>query len=136
MLKISKKIEYALLALQYIASQQDKVVPAKEMAGVLNISFEFLSKLLQQLNKAGFISSQQGIKGGYVFAVEPDKLTVSDVITALEGDSGIINCLNGEEEEQCLRTDCCTLRKPMQKIQSQINSILKSTSIAELANQS
>lgn len=135
MLKLTKKIEYALMALQYIASQKDKVVPAKEIAEVLNISFEFLSKLLQQLNKAGIITSQQGIKGGYVFANDPINLTISDVISVLEGESGIIDCLNNVEEEHCYRLESCSLRKPMLKIQDQINSILKSTTIAELANQ-
>lgn len=136
MLKLSKKIEYALLALQYIVSQKEKVVPAKEIAEVLNISFEFLSKLLQQLNKAGIITSLQGIKGGYTFAIDPGKLAVSDIISVLEGESGILDCVSNIEEEHCYRADNCTLRKPMMKIQDQINSIFKSTTIAELANQS
>jgi Rrf2 family protein len=122
------------MALQYIASQKDKVLPAKEIAEALNISFEFLSKLLQQLNKAGIITSQQGIKGGYVFAMNPDLLTVSDVITIFEGESGIIDCISNAEEEHCYRLDNCSLRKPMIKIQDQINNVLKSTSIAQLAN--
>jgi Rrf2 family protein len=75
MLRLSKKVEYAVLALQYIAANEGKIVPAKEIAENLHISFEFLSKTLQTLMKRKLISSQHGTKGGYVLVKKPTEMT-------------------------------------------------------------
>ncbi len=135
MIRLSKKIEYALLALQFIAANRDKVVSAKELALELGISFEFLAKTLQKLNKSGFIESQQGIKGGYILTKEPAEIAVSDVINALEGHTHIVDCFNGSEDDNCMRSTSCSIKHPMMKIQKEINDIFKNTTIAELINE-
>ena len=133
MLRLSKKIEYGLLAVQYITMHPEKMVPAKEMAEELNLSFEFLAKTLQKLMKKGIVKSYQGIKGGYKLAKKPGDISLADIITALEGNLSIVECIGYEGAATCGRSDNCTIKKPMGVIQKKINNILKDTTMAELS---
>src|SRR5207245_3019656 len=76
MLKLSKKTDYALMAVQYMSSGgADRVVNTKEIAEEYNIPVELLAKVLQKLGKKGLIVSQNGPKGGYVLAKSDRKST-------------------------------------------------------------
>src|SRR5437870_7165743 len=89
MLKLSKKTDYALMAVQYMASGgADRVVNTKEIAEEYNIPVELLAKVLQKLGKKGLIVSQNGPKGGYVLAKSSTDISVLSVIQAIEGHIG------------------------------------------------
>lgn len=132
MFKLSKKVEYAILAVQYMAMSSKGIVSAKEIAEKLNISFEFLSKALQKLMKYGIIESKQGIRGGYVLSRPAEMISLADIINAQNDEIKVVDCLTAEDDCGCTREDDCTLRSPMQSIQQRINTILKSTSIADI----
>lgn len=134
MLRLSKKVEYSLLALQLLARNGDKKLSAKEISEILNVSFEFLSKVLQTLMKKGIVASYQGIRGGYVLQKPADEISIADVIHALDDTPAVVECLTDDENCSCERTDNCTIRVPMQKIQQEIDILFSKTSIAELAN--
>lgn len=132
MLKLSKKIEYGIQALQYMAMNSGSVISAKEISENLNIPYDFLSKTLQILNKNGIVISQQGIKGGYILARDPKLTTVGEIIKALEENAIIVDCL-ANEQNNCDRINICTIKNPMSKLQEKINFVLNSTSIAEFS---
>lgn len=134
MFRLSKKIEYAILALQYIAGKQSELVTAKEISEKLGIPYEFLSKALQTLMKKGIVESWQGTKGGYLLSKGAEDISVGEVIRALEDNPVIVECISNHSDEQCERMDICTIKNPMAKIQHQINSIFEKTSIAQLAD--
>src|SRR3989442_144753 len=80
MLKLSKKTDYALMAVQYMSSGgADRVVNTKEIAEEYNIPVELLAKVLQKLGKKGLIVSQNGPKGGYVLAKSSTDISVLSV---------------------------------------------------------
>jgi len=133
MLKLSKKTEYAILAMQYFASSSDKLVSAKEISEKLNISFDFLSKTLQALMRNGLIISHQGTRGGYTLARAPEETTLGDIIDALDESSSVVNCTVHNNEPNCNRIDDCTIRQPMTNIQKKIHDVFYSTTIAEMA---
>ncbi len=133
MLRLSKKVEYSLLALQILARNNDRKLSAKEISEELNISFEFLSKVLQTLMKKGIVVSYQGIKGGYTLHQMPEEISIADVISALDDNSAVVECLSEEDFCGCDRTRDCTIKIPMQKIQKEIDSMLEKTTIADLA---
>ncbi len=134
MFKLSKKVEYAILAVQYMAMNSKGIVSAKEIAEHLNISFEFLSKALQKLMKNGIIESKQGIKGGYVLSRPAELISLADIINAQSNEIRVVDCLTDDSDCVCVREEDCTLRSPMQNIQLRINSILKSTSLADICS--
>jgi Rrf2 family protein len=133
MIKISKKIEYGILALQYITIHSDKIVSAKEISEQMGIPYEFLSKTLQQLMKKGIIQSHQGIKGGYVLSKKPSELTVKDIIEALEGRTTFLNCFVSNDGYNCDRALNCSIKNPMEKLQYKIMQVFGTTTIKEIA---
>lgn len=132
MFRLSKKIEYAIIAMQYLASKEGELVSAKEMSENLNISFEFLSKTLQALMKSELVESHQGIKGGYALARKSEEITLADIVNSLDEKTGIVECFNTEKFGDCGRTAECTIKDPMSEIQNKINDIFNKTTISEL----
>jgi len=128
MLKLSKKTEYAILAMQYLADNREEPVSAKEIANSLSISFEFLSKSLQSLMKSGLVVSQQGIKGGYSLSKNPEDTTVMEIIQAVEENISIVDCIS----DNCERSDFCNMKDPMMILQEKINNVFSEITLASL----
>lgn len=139
MLKFSKKADYALLALQYIASVQDsgepqpRVVNTKEIAEEHFMPVELLAKVLQTLARHQIIESHHnGPKGGYVLGREPKDITIAQVLEAIEGPLGITDCYHEKEESSCDQMDRCNIRTPLLKIQESIYTLLNGMSIEDM----
>lgn len=135
MLKLSKKVEYALLAAQYMSSKNDDdLATAKQMAIDLQISFEFLSKCLQLMMKKNLIQSQQGIKGGYFLTKSSEQISLWDIINAVDEKVGIVECsVHYNNGNKCEREYSCEIKDPMVIIQKKINNIFKTTSLKDLS---
>lgn len=91
-LKISEAASMALHAM-IILAQSDKLVSVKEISTKLNISANHLSKVMQRLNKAGFIESIKGFNGGFKLAVKPAKVTFLEIYETFDGKLKDSNCL-------------------------------------------
>ena len=132
MLRFTKRADYGLMAIHYIAVQDDLgSVSAKRIAEEFAIPPEIMAKILQRLAKQGLIVSQNGPKGGYALSRRPAEITVGEVIRALEGPINIVSCL---EDSDCPQMERCSLRRPVHKIQAAISHVLDTMSLAELAS--
>lgn len=132
MLKLTKKVDYGLLAIAHIAgSHGERVVNTKEIAETYSIPVELLAKILQRLVKVGLITSQSGPKGGYTLSLNPSKITVAQIINALEGDINILSCIE-EDNHKCYQFERCNIRTPMQKLEYRILNLLHKTTLEEL----
>jgi Rrf2 family protein len=130
MLRFTKRADYGLMAIHYIADNQTHgAVSAKRIAEEFQIPAELLAKILQRLAKRGLIVSHNGPKGGYVLADSPAGITVGQVVRALEGPINIVSCLESHRCPQLLR---CNLRRPVLKIQAGISHMLDTMTLAEL----
>ena len=138
MLKLSKKADYALMALQYMASVQfgdlseARVVNTKEVAEEHNIPVELLAKVLQTLAKQEIIESHNGPKGGYILAREPKLITIAQVLEAIEGPLGIADCYHEKDDSSCDQMDHCNIRTPLLRVQESIYQLLNSMSIDDM----
>jgi Rrf2 family protein len=134
MLKLSKKTEYALMAVKFIAKKPDNnSATAKEISEGYNIPYDLLSKVLQQLTKKNVIKSFQGIKGGYSLIKTPENLTLIDVIRAVEPNYQITECMqNAGNEKDCMYFDCCMIRDPLAKVQKEIDKLFRSFTINQI----
>ena len=138
MLKISKKADYALMALQHIASVQfgditpGRVVNTKEIAEEYNIPLELLAKVLQALAKHGMIESHNGPKGGYVLARSARQITIAQILETIEGPLGITDCSHEKEGELCLQLEHCTIRTPLLKVQDSIYQLLNNMTLQDM----
>ncbi len=132
MFRFTKRADYGLMAIHYIASHGDGgAVSAKRIAEEFHIPPERLAKILQRLAKKHLIESHNGPKGGYALTRAPEEITVGQVVRALEGPVRIVSCM--VENDDCPQFSRCNLRRPVQKIQASISYLLDSMTLAELA---
>jgi len=139
MLKFSKKADYALLGLHYMASVQSgvgvqpRVVNTKEIAEEHNMPVELLAKVLQTLARHQIIESHHnGPKGGYVLGRDPKDITIAQVLEAIEGPLGITDCYHEKDHISCEQLDRCNIRTPLLKIQESIYQLLNGMSIEDM----
>jgi Rrf2 family transcriptional regulator, cysteine metabolism repressor len=89
MISITSKSPYAVLALAELArSAGPEPVPIGELARKRDVPVQFLEQLFAVLRRAGIISSQRGVKGGYRFARDPASVSVLEVVELLDGPLG------------------------------------------------
>ncbi|MGH7314694.1 MAG: RrF2 family transcriptional regulator [Candidatus Rokuibacteriota bacterium] len=132
MLRFTKRADYGLMAVHFIASHDGGgAVSAKRIAEEFHIPPERLAKILQRLAKKKLVASHNGPKGGYVLTRDPTEITVGQVVRALEGPVRVVSCMN--EQDDCPQFARCNLRRPVQKIQASISHVLDSMTLAELA---
>lgn len=136
MLKIAKSIEYSILALRYIAKNENmECVSTKEISDNENIPYDLLAKLMQKLVKQNIIVSKQGKFGGYLLNISPDNLSLNDVIIALDEKVQLTDCMvTNPTTEDCARFENCCLRNPLNKVHYKITELFKSTTLQEILN--
>lgn len=130
MFRLSKKADYGLIALKHLAMHADESISAREIAAHYHIPAELLAKVLQKLARKGLLVSQHGMNGGYVLARDPARISIVDVVEALEGPISITPCEKGDD---CQQLQTCSVRDPLLKIKAKVVRILGDTSIYELA---
>jgi Rrf2 family protein len=131
MLRLSKKADYALLAMRHLAANgPGDAVSARELAEAYRIPPELLAKVLQKLVRARLLESHQGIRGGYGLARPAKTMSVADVIQAVDGPLTVTAC--SEHDHSCDQYSKCNIRDPLWRIKDRIMSALSSTSVAEL----
>jgi Rrf2 family protein len=130
-LKLTKKADYALMAMKHLAEQPDKSArSAKDVADAYGIPPEALAKILQRLSKAGLLQSQHGINGGYMLAKPPQTISAFEVIQAIDGPLFITSCVTTRGE--CDQTDRCNIREPLRKVNESIEAVLKRIKISHM----
>jgi Rrf2 family protein len=130
MFQLSKKADYGLIALKHLAQHSAGSVSAREIAAEYRIPAELLAKILQKLARKGLVQSQQGTRGGYILARDPAKISIVDVIEALDGPIGITPCERGSS---CEQLEKCSVKDPLMAVRAKMVRILGDTSIYELA---
>jgi Rrf2 family protein len=130
MLRLSKKTDYALIALSYVAALGNKPASAREIAERHDVPVELLAKVLQRLVQRGVLKSHQGIHGGYQLARPADTITVAEIVEAIDGPLILTVC--GTTEDRCEQFSKCNIRDPLHKIRDRIIGALMACTIAEL----
>jgi Rrf2 family protein len=132
MLRLSKKADYALMAMKHLALRGDGSSSAREIAGLYDIPIELLAKILQRLVRGRLLISQQGTRGGYQLARTPSRISVADVIQAIDGPVTVTACSTAEGGS-CEQFAKCNVRDPLWRVRERILSALGECTIAELA---
>ena len=134
MLKLSKKAEYALMAARYMALKNSNAFStAKEISESYSISFQLVAKVLQNLVKNELAISVKGMNGGFTLAKKPENISLIDIISAVESNYKIVDCLKPNASlTDCLHFDCCKIKDPLAEIQRKIDTIFVETSLVEI----
>ena len=131
-LRISRKIDYGLRAMIYLASvAPGSVVPFREIARQMDVPEDFLAKILKTLVDAGLVRSTRGPHGGYALARGPSEVSFLDVIEAVEGPVALNVCLDGEVA--CGHTSACTMVEVWRQGQERMLDVYRQARLSELA---
>ena len=129
-MKISRSTGYALLAVGYIGKNKDQgVILSQSIAKEYNIPLEYLLKILQQLVRANVLRSKRGPRGGFSLAKPPSKISMLEVIEAVEGPmAGSLN-LTGQRSKEKFRVNA---EKAYDKAIKQARDVFSKTKLSDL----
>jgi FeS assembly SUF system regulator len=130
MLRLSKLTDYATVILSFMAKHEDDVHAAMEIASVTGIAIPTVSKILKLLVNAKVLISTRGAKGGYALARAAEKITVANVIGALEGPIALTEC--SISLQGCEQASGCDIRGNWSLINQAIHNALESVTIADM----
>ncbi|MFW6153942.1 MAG: RrF2 family transcriptional regulator [Planctomycetota bacterium] len=135
MLSLTRKTDYALLALTYLAMRPAEVVSAREMAERFGLSSGLLMNVLKQLGAAGLVDSVRGARGGYRLAERPERITLADLIDTMEGPVRLAPCVGGgkgDEPNGCGASSLCPIQGPLQLLHDRLRGFFGEITLAEL----
>jgi Rrf2 family protein len=133
MLRLSKKADYALMAMRHLARKPaGPSTSAREIAEQYDIPIELMAKVLQRLVRIGLLVSTQGTRGGYALSRPSATISVADVIQAIDGPFTVTAC--STENSDCDQYNKCSIRDPLWQIKERIVAALDTVTIAEMAN--
>ena len=132
MLRISKLADYGIVLLVHFAQEAEGIVlTARETAQATELPLPVVSKMLKSLSGADLLTSQRGSRGGYHLARDPNRVSVAEIIEALEGPIALMECVAGAGV--CSQESHCGLSAPWHRINSAILTTLRQVTLADLA---
>ena len=131
MLKLTRKLEYALIALRHMQMKGVALSSTKEISDMYTIPRELLAKTLQQMARLEYIDAVQGSQGGYRIHKALAKINLTQFIEELEGPFGMVNCSISSD---CIQLNNCNIRMPINKINDNIRSIFNDIPITDITN--
>jgi Rrf2 family transcriptional regulator, iron-sulfur cluster assembly transcription factor len=130
---LSRSCEYGLRAALYLASGQSKgYVPIRGISDSLNISFHFLTKILQALTQKGLLASFRGPNGGVMLARAPEDIKLIEIVLALDGPAIFQECILGLPE--CGHWAPCPLHEGWADARSNLQEMFNNTTLQELGH--
>ena len=130
---LSKTCDYAIRAALYLALQEHRhYVPIREISDKLEISFHFLTKILQILTQQNIITSFKGPKGGVSLARPAQDITLKEIIEAVDGAAIFTQCVLGLEN--CGEKNPCPLHSEWALIRDQLKELFDKKNLADLAS--
>jgi Rrf2 family protein len=138
MLRLTKKADYGLMALKYLAEQPGSssgpdahtAQSAKDIAQAYHIPPPLLAKILQTLARAGLLVSHAGTNGGYALARPANEISAFEVIRAIDGPLFITSCIT--IHGTCDLAGHCTIKEPLRKVNDSITDLLSGIHISDL----
>ena len=137
-MKLTRATNYAVRALVAISKSGSlHRADLRTLASQMGAPTAFLGKVLQRLKRAGLLEGVRGAHGGYDLAKPAGKITVRDVVEAMEGRTSLAACLTREDgsgDDPCPREDTCGARRLWSRLEERVNRALESETIGRLAN--
>ncbi|MEO7063271.1 MAG: SUF system Fe-S cluster assembly regulator [Dokdonella sp.] len=130
MLRVSKLTDYATVVMTCLLDAGGGVLSAQSLAERARLEVPTVSKLLKQLAQAGLVVSTRGINGGYRLARAPERISIADIVIAMEGPIGMTEC--SVHAGMCDRETHCGVRVNWQRINQAIAGALANVTLADM----
>ena len=140
MISLSRKTDYALVALAYLAQRRGDgtgAVSARRIAEHFNLPLALLMNLLKDLSRAGIVASTRGAQGGYELVVSPQRVTLKQVVETIEGPLRLAACCEQVEpgdDVSCRIAEGCLIREPIRRLHAKLETLLAQTTLADLTD--
>lgn len=131
MLRISKLTDYATVILACLATRDQRLYTATELAELTHLGVATVSKLLKKLNQGGLLSSGRGSHGGYQLAKPATEITAAEILDALEGPFALTEC--SSTHSTCSIAGSCHVGHSWQRVNAAIRRALNDVSLSQLA---
>lgn len=129
MVKINKKVEYALMVLKHMSEKEPKdLTSAREICDKFNIPFDTTAKVMQQMNNVGILHSTKGVKGGYTLEADLERVSYLQLAELVEGKSVTANC----ENQKCSLIETCNITLPIKKLNQHLMYFFQGLTLKEL----
>ena len=135
MLTLTRKADYALVAMSDLARQDLTVVSSSDMAGRLRMPLPILQVIMTKLARLSLVTSVRGPRGGFRLCRPPERITVAEIIEAVEGPFRLTICCRpelGGQEAVCDIEDVCPIRDPVRKVHMLVEGCLSGVTLADL----
>ena len=132
-MQFTQETDYAFRIVSvFTSSENDSRLTAGELSASEHIPYRFLLRVLGKLKKAGIVESRQGIDGGYRLARSPEKITLLDVVLAVEGEIRINRCLKDVAHCNAGRAPNCRVHQALGAAQERFLDDLNSYTFGNL----
>ena len=132
-MRLSTKGRYGVAAMYELSTyDDDQSVSLKEIAKNQGLSLSYLEQLFSTLKKERLVISQRGAKGGYKLAKPPQKISVGDIIRAVEGPIEFSECVGGAENYECNKSSMCVTKDVWQEVNDSVNSVIDNITLQDL----
>lgn len=131
---LSKKTDYAIRALIYLAIHKGETLSTKKISEDLNIPYKFLTQIILELTKKEFITSKRGSKGGILLKKNPHEINLLQIVEAVDGPFTIHQCA-AELNEPCYFSINCPVKENLEKIENQARQVLQSITLDKISNE-
>lgn len=128
-IKISEKIHIALRWLSYLAQDKTKKsLSLGEFAIKEKISFYYLQQISRKLKQSGLIKAREGSSGGYQLAKTAQKISLKEIVEAIEGPISLIDCINNN----CCAQANCSSKRLWFNLNKKISNIFNQIKLSEI----
>lgn len=131
MITISKRVEYSIVFISYLANNGGKLVSLSTVARELVLPYRFLGQLTISLKKAGIIESREGKTGGYILTRDWQNKSLYDLLEALGENKHMVKCL-ADDSKVCIREDKCRIKQVWGRLEKGFKKELKTIKLSEI----
>ena len=134
MLQLTKRTEYALIALVHMVDRRDEATSVRELCERYPLPKRLVAEVLKDLVHAGLVVSHRGAQGGYSLALPAEDIALGKIIAAIEGAPAITNCdsIAHARDGGCEVHPVCPIRSPIERIREHIWHLFEETSLRSL----
>ena len=133
-MRVSKRTDYALRALFTLVDHyRGAPIPIRELARRNDVPKRFLEQIMLDLKAQGWVDSVAGIRGGYVLARSPDKITMGEVVRHFDGILAPIDCVSVTGYKRCSQEPVCRFRRVFLDTRNYIAGVMDRATLAEVA---
>ncbi|WP_404364678.1 RrF2 family transcriptional regulator [Marinobacter sp.] len=130
---ITRYTDYAVRVLVYLALEDDRLVPVREIADGYDISRNHLMKLVGELSRAGYVETVRGKSGGLKLCLRPEEINIGVLVREVEPDFRLAECFG--PDNQCHISPACLFRKALGEALEKFLGALDNYTLADLMSE-